>query len=157
MSYLYTNENSERNQNFNNLVDLINPLIILDDTIFHYPYIVNKEEAMRIDLICFNIYKNFNYIDELLSINNILNPWSIKESQVIYYIEEDDILKIRRKNNSNNDNETIYDLINPNKDTKKDPNRENGTGLPPTIKPAGVKDVNIDFNNKKIKIIDKFK
>lgn len=158
MSYLYTNENTKRNQKMNNLLDLINPIVVWDDTLIYYPYIVKKEESMRIDLICFSIYNHFNYIDELLTINNILNPWSINEGQIIYYIEEDDMSAIKRTYGSlSNDDQIAESLVNPNKDTKKDPNRDAGTGLPASIKPAGIKDVSIDFNDKKIKIIDKFK
>jgi len=111
---------------------------------------------MRPDLICYNIYGNFEYVDEFLTWNNILNPWSVKQGQIVFYLNEDDILILRLKV-SDDSQQTIESLINSNKDTKKDINRENGTGLTPTIKPAGLKEVNVDYNNKKIKIMDSFK
>ena len=156
VSYLYTNEIAQRDENQSNLVNIIDPLIIWNDTLIYYPYIVTNEESMRPDLICFSIYNNFSYIDELLLINNILNPWSIKAGQTIYYIDEDSILILQRQY-KNNEEKIIKNLVNPNKDTKKDPNRDSGTGLSPTIKPSGLKDVSIDFNDKTIKIIDRFK
>jgi hypothetical protein len=156
MSYLYTNEISQRDKKQGDLIDIIDPVVIWNDTLNYLPYIVSTEEAMRPDLICFNIYNNFNYIDELLTWNNILNPWSIKEGQIIWFLDEDSIASIQLLA-KNDEEEIVRSLVNPNKDTKKDPNRENGTGLPPTIKPAGIKDVTVDFNNKKIKILDRFK
>lgn len=156
MSYLYTNEIAKRDLKQGNLVDIIDPVIIWNDTLNYLPYLVSKEEAMRPDTICFNIYGNFNYIDELLTWNNILNPWSIKEGQIIYFLEEDDIVALQLQAKTD-DQEIVKTLVNPNKDTQRDPNRDAGTGLPPTIKPAGLKDVTVDFNNKTIKIMDRFK
>lgn len=156
MSYLYTNETIQRDQKQNNLLDIIDPVVIWDDTLAYYPYTVSNEESMKPDLICFNIYGNFSYIDELLTLNNILNPWSIKAGQVIYFVDEDSLMALRLQAKAD-DQTVVASLVNPNKDTEKDPNRESGKGLPPTIKPAGVKDVSVDFNNKTIKIIDKFK
>lgn len=156
MSYLYTNEIVKRDNKQNNLYDIIDPVVIWDDTLNYMPYVVSKEEAMRPDLICYNIYNNFTYIDELLTWNNILNPFSIKEGQIIYYLENDDVVTLQLQ--SKVDNEAIVkSLVNPSKDTQKDPNRVEGTGLPPTIKPAGLKDVSVDFDNKTVKIMDRFK
>jgi len=156
MSYIYTNENTIRTSTQKYLFDIINPLIIWDDRIERYAHVVTLEEEMRPDLICYNIYGNFEYVDEFLTWNNILNPWSVKQGQIVFYLNEDDILILRLKV-SDDSQQTIESLINSNKDTKKDINRENGTGLTPTIKPAGLKEVNVDYNNKKIKIMDSFK
>jgi hypothetical protein len=156
MSYLYTNENAIRSKKQNNLIDIINPLVIWNDSIEYYAHVVSLEEEMRPDLICYNIYGNFEYIDEFLTWNNILNPWSIKQGQIVKYVNESDIsiLKLQATEDSS---EVTKSLVNPSKDNKKDPNREQGTGLIPTIKPSGVKEVEVDFNNKKIKIMDSFK
>jgi len=156
MSYLYTLETADKMKNQDNLTDIVDPILVIDDTLNYYPYIVSEEEAMRIDLICYSIYGNFAYIDELLTINNILNPWSIKGGSIIYFLDEDDLngLKVQPKTDQE---EIINELVNPNKDTKKDPNRDTGIGLPPTIKPSNLKDVDIDYDNKTIKIIDRFK
>ena len=156
MSYIYTNENAKRDSNQSNLFNIVDPLVIWRDDIVYYPYFVSKEEEMNPSMICFNIYNKFDYIDELLTWNNILNPWSIREGQLIYYIEEDSIESLKVDTNQEKDT-IVQSLVNPSKDTKKDPNRDSGTGLPPTIKPTGLKDVNVDYNNKTIKIIDRFK
>ena len=156
MSYLYTTENAVRDIKQGNLVDITDPLIKWDDTLNYFPYIISREEAMRMDMVCFNIYGNFNYIDELYQINNIICPWSIVEGQTIYFLDEDDLQTLQLQAKAD-DQAVVVQLINPNKDTKKDPNRDAGTGLPPTIKPAGLKDVTVDFNNKTIKIMDRFK
>ncbi len=156
MNYLYTNEIAQRDTKQSNLVNIIEPVVIWHDSLNYYPYVVSKEDAMRIDLICFNIYNNFNYIDELLSMNNILNPWSIVEGQIIRFLDEDSLATLQLQAKAD-DQQVVQSLVNPNKDTQKDPNRDTGTGLPPTIRPAGLKEVTVDFSNKTIKIIDRFK
>jgi hypothetical protein len=156
MSYLYTHETAKRDKKQRNLVNIISPLIIWNDSFNYYSYIVSQEESMRPDLICFNIYGNFSYIDELLIWNNIINPWSIKEGQKIYFLEEDSIAALQLQAKADDD-EIVKSLVNFNKDTEKDPNRDDGTGLTPTIKPSGLKDVMVDYNNKTIKIMDRFK
>jgi hypothetical protein len=156
MSYLYTNETVERDLTMGNLYDIVDPVIMWDDTIKYYPYVVQREEAMRMDLVCYSIYGNFNYIDELLTLNHILNPWSIKEGDIIYFAEEDDINSLQMQAKTDQ-NRIVRSLVNPSKDTKKDPNRDEGTGLTPTIKPTNLKEVDIDFNSKKIKIMDRLK
>lgn len=160
MSYLYTLENAQRSITQDNLTNIVDPIIASDDSLNYYPYVVPENEAMRIEQICYSIYGNFMYEDELLMINNILNPWSIRGGDIIYFLNEDDMLSLRLVPKVNQ-TEIISQLVNPNKDTKRDPNRDGniqeGTGLPPTIKPTGLKDVNVDYNNKTIKIIDQFK
>jgi len=161
LSYLYTLEKAERNATQKNLTNIIDPIVGSDDSLSYYPYYVLDNEAMRIDMICYSIYGNFEYIDELLTINNILNPWSIRAGDIIYFLEEDDMASLRISRPANQA-DIVAKLVNPNKDTQKDPNRDSnsvtvGTGLPPSIKPNGLKDVNIDFDNKVIKIIDTLK
>jgi len=160
MSYLYTLEIAERNIVQNNLTDIVDPLIFRDDSLVYYPYVVGQEEAMRIDQICYSIYGNFLYIDELLTINNIINPWSIRSGDIIYFLDENDLVALQLVPKVDQ-TLIINRLVNPNKDTQKDPTRDpnitTGTGLPPTIKPAGLKDVVIDYTAKKIKIIDRLK
>lgn len=156
MSYLYSIENNIRKTEQNNLLDLINPILLTDDTLYYYPYVVSEVEEMRPDIICNNIYGHTRYIDEFLTLNNILNPWSIKYGQILYYVDEESILLIQSK--PKEDQEILLkNLVNPNKETKKDPNRSTGENLPPSIKPANLKDVDVDFVNKTVKIIDTLK
>jgi hypothetical protein len=154
MSYLYTLETVQRDKIMNNLYDVIDPVIIWDDTIAYYPYVVQAEEAMRIDLICYSIYGNFNYIDELLTMNNILNPWSIKEGDIIKFCEEDALIGLQLLAKTDQQR-VVTELVNPNKDTKKDPNRDEGTGLTPTIRPSNIKEVSINYDDKTMKIMDR--
>lgn len=156
MSYLYTLETVERSSGQTNLFNIVDPLLMVDDTLNYYPYVVAEEEAMRIDLICYSIYGNFAFIDELLTINNISNPWSIKGGSTIYFLDEDDLVTLRIFPKADQE-KIVNELVNPNKDTQKDTNRDSGTGLTPTIKPSNLKEVDINYNNKTIKIIDRFK
>jgi hypothetical protein len=160
MSYLYTLEKAQRNAVQNNLTDIVDPILGSDDTLSYYPYVVGQEEGMRIDQVCYNIYGNFNYIDEILTINNIINPWSIRGGDIIYFLDEGDLESLQLSPKIDQ-TAIINKLINPNKDTQKDPNRDpnsvtTGNGLPPTIKTKGSDDVTIDYVNKKIKIMDRF-
>ena len=156
MSYFYTLENSIRRNNQNNLVDLVTPLVIIDDTLYYFPHIVTEEEEMRVEKICNNIYGHTGYMDEILTLNNIINPWSIKAGSIIYYVDEDSMPLIQSKPKADQQS-ILNNLVNPNKDTKKDPNRETGENLPPTIKPSGLKAVDINFATKVVKIIDSLK
>jgi hypothetical protein len=66
------------------LVDLTdeNRVRLLRDTKI---YNVTRKDEMRIDLICNSIYGSFKYIHELLKINEIKNPFSIKNGDPIFH------------------------------------------------------------------------
>ena len=107
---------------------------------------------MRFDLVCKSIYGSNIYEEEMLVFNNILNPYSVKEGQVIkyispqmiYYLHGFDPLKV-------NANKV---LVNKNKNTKIDPNRKANQGLPPTVKPNGLEQIQVDEINAVIRIIN---
>lgn len=48
-------------------------------------YQVSRKDEMRIDLICNEIYGSFKYMHELLKINEIKNPFSIKSGDPIFH------------------------------------------------------------------------
>lgn len=111
-------------------------------------YYVQKEEEMRPDLICYNIYKSTDYIDILLNVNEIDNPLNIKAGDIIKYPSSKDIELLRVRSESK---ETIKTLINKNKSTRKDENRtkyiEENFTLPPTILPNPIEPVVQEGNN----------
>jgi hypothetical protein len=96
----YTLENIKRNFN-NNLYNIFNPMLKINDYSNIKSYIVDNHREMRIDLICIDIYGNNNYIDELLYFNGIIDPYSIKSDDIIYYIDNIEI--IRNSYNYDND------------------------------------------------------
>jgi hypothetical protein len=103
------------------------------DVSYNY-YYVQKNEEMRIDLVCYSIYNNTDYIDILLNVNEIDNPLNIKYGDVIKYPSDKDIPLFRVKTESKDITNT---LINKNKSTRKDKNRnkyiEENFTLPPTV------------------------
>jgi len=159
MSYFYSLDEKEkklkRSVSEGNLYNIdtrtiINNVIFSDVLIL--TYIIKKEENMRFDLVCKSIYGTNKYEEELMVFNNILNPYSVKEGQVIkylplaqiYYLHGFDPLKV----NANNA------LVNKNKNTKIDPNRKANQGLPPTVKPSGLEQIQVDEINSIIRIIN---
>lgn len=125
-----------RDENQNKLYDLTEITFNYTsiDSVLKIPHTVQPNEEMRIDLICDNIYNNLNNISFLLKFNNIDNPLNIMSGDIIYYIDESLIELFRIQ--SNTDTSTRNKLLNANKSTKKDPNRqqyiESNFSLPPT-------------------------
>ena len=113
-----------------------------------YVHIVEPHEEMRIDLISQRCYSSTEYVDFLLSFNDIDNPLNIKEGDIINYIDTDYVdfyrvtpekPKVLQKR-----------LLNPNKQTRKDGNRqvyvEDNFSLPPTLLDVPVESVQIKGN-----------
>ena len=159
MSHFYTIDDNEqkifRTSAEGNLYNLdtrtvINNVIFPNSLI--YTYIVPKEEEMRLDLVCKSIYGSNIYEEELMVFNNILNPFSIKEGDVIKYLQTEQISYLHGfdtiKQNASNS------LVNKNKNTKIDPDRKANQGLPPTVKPNGLEQITIDETNAVIRIIN---
>jgi len=123
------------NKDLNNLYDLTVENFIPNYSANLKPYLVTKEDNMRIDLVCNNIYGNCNYCDYLLYINGIDNPLNILEGDIFYFVDLGDI-DIFKKENVEKTKEEIY-LINTNKKTKIDSSRkdfiENDYSLPPNF------------------------
>jgi len=106
----------------------------LDGSINYGQYLVQRDEEMRMDIICQNIYGNTNYVDILCNVNNIDNPLNIKEGTLILFpINNVENLRYSEQNNTDN----IKILANSNKSSRKDVNRKNyidsDLSLPPTI------------------------
>lgn len=152
-------ENLERDKDQKGLYDLYTTFFINNKSVFVFGYKVQRGESMKINTICNKIYNNYNHLSFLLDLNNILNPLTIKEGDLLLYVKEDDIpnftapaeegKKIRDKviNNAisskkQNANKSRKDYIK--KRTQSDP-------LPPNIKQNTSKSLTID--NGVIKIV----
>ena len=125
-----------------------------NNTIQLYRYVVPKEYEMRLDLISNRIYGSTDYIEELMLINNIINPYSVKENQDIYYCSEDNIASLHTTDNLK-DNDELRDKILKAEQPSK--NRSSTNKIPTTLKPKNIKQVTIDTKNRKIKIMNSFK
>lgn len=137
-----------------NLYDIFEKNIIYSRDINLFKYIIPKEHDMRLDLISKEIYGSSDYIEELMLINNIMSPYSVKEGQEIYFCPYEQLNVLYTKDDmlENNDiRENILKAAQPKR-------RATGDNLLPTnIKPKNIKQVTIDTKNRKIKIMNSFK
>ena len=143
-----------RDSNQDNLYDIFQKIVETTDGILFFPTTVQREEAMRIDLVCKRLYESTIYVEELMVMNDIINPWSINQNDIIFYCDVD-YMEALHYIEENTDN-LIKTLVNLNKSTQVDLNRTD-TQLPPTIKPPGLQSISVDKLQKKIKIINTFK
>jgi hypothetical protein len=115
-----------------------------------YMYLVPPENVGRLDRVSFDLYGSNEYVDELMKINNIINPYSINEKDEILYPELGDIevthLPIE------NETEASININNP-KNTRKDSNRKNAT-VPVVVKDKNAKQVEWNKDNKTISIMN---
>lgn len=132
-----------------NLYDLFNKTYIDYQGFQPQEYVVQQDEEMRIDLICFRLYESTNYVDFLLNFNYIDNPLNIKRGDIIRYI---DTANFEEFQNKETDLPAVTnDLINANKGTRQDPARkqflEQGSTLPPNFREEPRPAVRIENNN----------
>lgn len=110
---IYTLENIERLKSNENLYDIFYPMLVDNPNIELKTYLVREDREMRIDLISRDLYGNTSYVDELLHLNGIVDPYSIKEDDIIFYA--DNITVLRKNYEGNNteleleSNKNIYD------------------------------------------------
>lgn len=154
---LYTFENTNRKAtgDGNLLYDLFEKTMVNNYSLRYSTYIVPDQYDSRLDLVCRHIYGNINYMEELMTQNNIINPFSIKSGDKLYYSYSPTQLSILYQSDLdiNKENKNRILNVNKNKSTKKDPNSQ----LPPSIKPDSIKQLDINYNKKKITVINKFR
>lgn len=139
------------------LFNLFQKNIVLARDITLYIYIVPREFEMRLDRISNYLYGSPNYVEELMVLNDIINPYSVKEGQYIYYCSLDSMNSLYTKDDMSDENEiNRQKLI-----ASSQPNRENtkfndtDKNLPPTIKPSNLEQIKVDKDNR-IQIINSF-
>ena len=138
-----------------NFYDIFEKTIKMSDDVNINYFVVTDEYSGRLDMISMFLYGSTNYIEELMVINNIINPFTIKSGDIIYYPpNKGDFDYLYDKDPDTNDQKDRILNMNKNKITKKDPNR---LGSPPTIKPDNLKQIDVNFDSKKIKLINKFR
>lgn len=115
-------------------------------------YIVPREYEMRLDRISEFLYGSSEYVEELMVLNNIMNPYSVKQGQYIYHCDLSDLAKLYTKDNLA-DNEKTKKSIESTKN-KKTSSRYN-ENLPLTVKPGNLEQIKVsdDFT---IQIINSF-
>lgn len=69
------------------LFNLFQKNIMYAPSLTLYIYIVPREYEMRLDRISNHIYGSPDYVEELMILNDIINPYSVKEGQYIYFCD----------------------------------------------------------------------
>lgn len=132
---LFDIDSLTRDPSQENLYDLFNKTFIYDIAAESANYIVQEDEVMRIDLICYRIYESVDHVDFLLSYNQIDNPLNIKLGDVIKYVPDADFSMY--KTNTVDNSQVVTQLVNANKSTRIDPARQKfldqGSTLPPNF------------------------
>jgi hypothetical protein len=144
----------KRDPNQGNLFNLFQKNIIINPkhNITLYSYIIQREYEMRLDKISNFLYGSPDYVEELMVINDIINPYSVKEGQYLYYCSFDNLQLFYTTDDMVEDSTTKDNLIKSSKTNKK---QENSDKLPLTIKPDNLKQITITEDNK-VKIINSF-
>jgi hypothetical protein len=106
------------------------------------PYLVQKGEEMRIDLVIMSIYDDARFLEDtdvILFINNIDNPLNINVGDVIYYPPSEQLDSFRAviESLAEPGSSVKKALATPNKTQRKDSNRkkfvDSGYALPPVV------------------------
>lgn len=146
---LYSLENTKRDENQDNLYDLFYPMINdVNNDLEMSTYTVPVSREMRIDLICIDIFRTDKYIDELMFINNIIDPYSIKlGDKILYPTNKNRIESLQRTYKEDED------------DVKEKANlkRTNPNSELTVSKPSNLKQVIVDDYNKEIRLTNKVK
>lgn len=118
-------------------------------------YIVPKEYEMRLDRISQQLYGTDNYVEELMILNDIINPYSVKEGQYIYFCDINSLANLYTKDDMTNSNEIKRkELINSTQKVQ-DITVSTDKNLPPNIKPSSLNQITVTDDNQ-VKIINSF-
>ena len=139
-----------RDSKQNNLYNLFQKNIIYNNNISFNVYVVPREFEMRLDRISNYIYGTPDYIEELMVLNDIINPYSIKEGQYIYFCSLEELKTLYIKDEMRTDlEEKRKKLIASKNNIKNKPIKS------PTIKPEGLQQIKVSKDNK-VQIINTF-
>lgn len=117
------------------LYDLFNKTYIDFKGVQFDEYIVQQDEEMRMDLICYRIYSSTEYIGFLCNYNGIENPLNVMQGDIIKYVDISDIDSF--KYSLVKSEQVKQEILNADKGSRKDPTRkefvEQGYSLPPNF------------------------
>lgn len=134
------------------IYDLFERTIYNNTELKRNAYITSIDDVCRLDKVCSNINSGYlEYIEELIVSNNILNPFSIEENQYLTYVIEIDKIENMHTSEYKPENTNKFNILNINKSK-----RSSNTELPPSVNP-GLKQIDIDYDKKKITVLNKFK
>lgn len=141
----FTFEVINRDELQDSLYDIFSKSVV-DKPVNRIHDIVRDNEEGRLDLVSLRVYGNTSKVEELMVINNILNPFSIKSGEPIDWVYSAQLDWFNEKDKENKMSDKV---ANP-KGTRKDPSRQ--TGVPPTIRPVDFEQMMVDKKNKTIKL-----
>lgn len=147
--YTFENNKLSRKNNIYNLSDLSFKRTSFPEEEVGY-YMVPRKYEMRIDLISQELYEKPDYAEELLKLNNILNPFTIKEGDIIKYVSTQNIVKMHAE-----EEDKEIKSINIDKSVKTGSGE--GSTPPPTYKPKSTKQSSDSKGSNETRIINNFK
>lgn len=117
-----------------------------------------QKHAMKLYQVSQDLYDSIKYVDLLCHINSIFNPFSIREGDVLFWVEQnyaDQLYGIPQDALADANQQAINNLFNPKKRPKSDSNRtpflDRGKDiLPPNVLQDPVPQIVVD--NNKIKL-----
>jgi hypothetical protein len=139
-----------------NLFNLFQKNVMVVPNITLSTYIVPREYEMRLDRISNQIYGTPDYVEELMILNNIISPYSVKEGQYIYYIDLNNMGLLYTKDEMTIETEKVRQaLIKSSQSTNNKSTNTDNKNLPSTINQPGLKQIKVskDF---RVDIINSF-
>jgi len=150
------NNRIKRDPKQENLFDLFQKNTMNAQNLDLSVFIVPREFEMRLDRISNFIYGSPNYVEELMALNDIINPYSVKEGQYIYFCEEGNLQYLYTKDDLSTESEKkrqqLIKSSQPNRSNQSIPSNQN---LPLTIKPSNLNQITVGADNN-VKIINSF-
>lgn len=61
--------------------------------VFKFP--CTERHNMRMDLVCYDIYNNTSNIDVITTVNGIMQPLTVQDGDIIYFVDEKDLDSVR--------------------------------------------------------------
>jgi hypothetical protein len=144
----------KRDTNQDGLFNLFQKNIVNTNNIKLEPYFVPREFEMRLDRVSKFLYGTSNYVEELMVLNDIINPYSIKEGQLIYFCSINSIVNLYKKDELIGDEEASKKRLVNSSQAKTKQKFINDQNLAPTIKPSNLKQVKVKDN--RVEIINTF-
>jgi len=150
------NNRIKRDPKQENLFDLFQKNTMNAQNLDLSVFIVPREFEMRLDRISDYIYGSTDYVEELMLLNDIISPYSVKEGQFIYFCDIDSLSYLYTKDEMMVTTETNRQvLINSSQPNRDRLNLSNDQNLPPTIKPSNLQQIKVGKDNS-VQIINSF-
>ena len=137
-----------------NLYNLLQLTVVYNPDVKLKIFPVPREMEMRLDKVSEHLYGSNAYTEELMAINDIINPYSIIEGQEIFFCEISQFRNMYLDDKLFTDDSKRLSMI---KSTQPiDRGASGNATLSPTIMPKNLEQLKIDKKNKSVKVINSF-